>query len=1225
MYNIEDPSHTYADEGTYSVTLWAYNIDSECTDDRSRTVRALLPNPTIFASPTEGCPPLLVSFEEENTLNDYWLVDFGNGVVMEATASGNTWSVTVDDNGTLSSYTQSGSNWWPDVEYNDLGSFDITVTTIDEFGCQADTVMVDEVSVSSNPDFADFDITFIDDCDEITISVEPLEPDDLVGWSWTFSDGTTSGLLTPVHTFDFPYDSIMWVTLAGTDIVGCGAESTDTLAIVLPPIPGFSVDSDPSCQGEDIQLMDESTGDVVSYSWDFGNPADGANNTSDEQNPVHQYSENGSFEICLSVENSTGCVQTLCQPNLVNVINPVADFDFAADINNCLYGVDFESTSSGVVVDTEWFFGDDQLGLGTLVFHTYSIGVYDVELVVTNDIGCTDTLYVPDILGYADVIGPFNIELDSVTCAPFSVEFEAFNVNDTEFDYFWDYGDGFGNPTGVTITSHLYETPGTYCPELIMTDANDCPVLVGCEEEITIVALEIDLPVVAPFCSGDSTLVVLSGATDYVWDEPEWVTQVSDDTFMLHPPSTQDLTLQGLFSDCVADTLLNVPVLDLPALTLVMTDGVCFQDDVFPLDAGTPVGASGFYTIEGDAAVNFDPGMNPGESYQVVYTYTDADGCTNTIAQDVMIHPLPEVDLPAFEDLCEDNAAVLLGGGSPAGGAYFVDGAAAVDFLPATGFGEYEISYVFTDDNGCVNQDAEGIEVFPIPVIEFDLESLCFDGALNFNNTSYVPDGAIQDVDWDFGVLGSSDAYFPGEIGVFAAGEYEVTLELTSAIGCDAELTQTFEISPLPEAILSLENECVGEMFAFTDASTVASGTIVAWEWDVEGEGLFDVPNFDLPMDTWGAFDVQLLVTTADGCQDSVQAELHVYPYPLIEYEVGGNCEDSPITFLNESDAPSSDIVSYSWDFGDGSPLSPEQDPIHTFEEGGTYWITLSAESEYGCASSATDTLQIDFLPVPDLTFNSAVFCAFGETEVMDASTVGGDAEIDQWTWWIDGNIVSQSEAFTFASNTPGNFDLTLQVTSTEGCTATLDAPGLIEVYPIPDAVFTYGPMDADIYDEGVQFNSYSAGAITWEYDFGDGGTSNYENPFYTYLDAGTYPVLLTVTNQWGCVDTTHHLVTVDAIPMLFVPNAFTPDNDGVNDVWGAQLYGFDLESFELVVFNRWGEVIFSSTTPDARWDGSVRGGDYYAQDGVYAWRVKFESAHDGEQHVEIGHVTVVR
>jgi gliding motility-associated-like protein len=148
---------------------------------------------------------------------------------------------------------------------------------------------------------------------------------------------------------------------------------------------------------------------------------------------------------------------------------------------------------------------------------------------------------------------------------------------------------------------------------------------------------------------------------------------------------------------------------------------------------------------------------------------------------------------------------------------------------------------------------------------------------------------------------------------------------------------------------------------------------------------------------------------------------------------------------------------------------------------------------------------------------------------------------------------------------------------------------------------------------------------VIWEYDFGDGTTEDIANPFHVFPDAGEYEVLHTVTNMFGCTDTLTRIITIDPVPMLFVPNAFTPDNDGINDIWGAYTYGFEVEAFEMLVFNRNGELVFRGTQPEQWWNGSHQQGTHYVQNGVYAWRCKYLSAHDGEQHVQTGHVTVVR
>lgn len=1224
VFNNPSPTHTFPNEGTFEVALWVYNYATDCSDDMTRNITIQGPNPVINASPDIGCAPLVVNFQEEENQNEYWLVDFGNGTTMEADLVGYNWMVTLSNADSTYTYEETANAWWPSQTFTELGTYDVQVSTIDQYGCAGDTVLTDWVTVTSDPAFSNFSLNFIDDCDQIVVAMVPDVPE-FDSWEWSFSTGETTDQIYPTYTFPEPYSEDMWVSLSATDSLGCSSSTTVNLDLDLPPIPSFYPASDPSCQGEEIALINESTGNIVAYSWDFGNPSDGANNFSDAVSPIHSYSANGSFDICLSVENTNGCIQTLCQPSVVNIINPVADFNFEAEINNCLFGVNFENTSVGDIACSEWNFGDQQIGVGMQVFHTYNIGVYDLELVVCNDIGCTDTLLVPDILGYGDVIGQFNLDLDTVACPPFQVGFEAFNINDSEFTYFWDFGDGFGDPQGATITEHTYDTPGTYCPELIMTDPNGCPVLIACEQSIEVIPLALEVPPISPFCTGDSVLVNPTGAETYVWSDVSYVTAAGADQWLLHPTTATTATLTGSYADCEATLNVDIPVLQLPNVALELPVELCHYAEAFELNQGTPAGPTGYYTLDGEPVIGFDPSMSPGQSYEVEYHFTDLNGCYSSAATEVLIHPLPDVNLAALQSLCPNDPVVTLQGGQPLGGVYTVDGVSAATFDPSIGASEYTIGYSLTDNNGCTNADEEVLVVSPLPELDFSLDNACFAGTLEFSNASYVPgDGGIAAVDWDFGVLGNSGDFQPGPIGVISAGAYDVTLSITSMDGCTNELTQSFEINPVPVAAVNAPNGCQGETFALVDASELSAGDLIAWDWDLGALGAYsDIASMELQIDDWGVYDIQLTVTSDQGCTDSVTVPLSVYPLPNPSFDYLGSCAGEAFGFFNSTSIAATEITNYSWDFGDGSPLEVGENTNHIFV-GGTYSVSLTAVTEFGCAATDTALIEVAHAPVVNFSSSASTFCAFGETAFLDLTAVPG-GEVASWNWYVDGELYGQEDSFVYTSAQPGTVDVLLEVTSDDGCVASLLEEDAVEIYPLPVASFRTSPWDADVFDPRVKFTDFSVDAFEWHYDFGDGEEADVPNLWHTYPDIGSYTAVLTVTNVYGCTDTAQREVVIYPNPTLWIPNAFSPNNDGLNDVWEAGLYGFDLEAFELVLFDRWGGELFRTSDPGFSWDGTFPKRGETVPEGIYNWRVKFLSAHDSSQKVQSGHLTIIR
>ncbi|MCB0811464.1 MAG: gliding motility-associated C-terminal domain-containing protein, partial [Flavobacteriales bacterium] len=151
-------------------------------------------------------------------------------------------------------------------------------------------------------------------------------------------------------------------------------------------------------------------------------------------------------------------------------------------------------------------------------------------------------------------------------------------------------------------------------------------------------------------------------------------------------------------------------------------------------------------------------------------------------------------------------------------------------------------------------------------------------------------------------------------------------------------------------------------------------------------------------------------------------------------------------------------------------------------------------------------------------------------------------------------------------------------------------------------------------------FNTSGPAPVQFLWDFGDGGTSSVMHPGHTYLDTEEHVVQLTVWNPIGCVDSTTALVRPTA--HLYVPNAFTPDGDGVNDLFGP--VGHDLFELEMRIYDRWGQVIYETQDPGMPWNGKVNGSGEVAQNGIYVYQIKATGRRFGPVEY-VGHVALVK
>ncbi|MBP7496119.1 MAG: gliding motility-associated C-terminal domain-containing protein [Bacteroidales bacterium] len=207
----------------------------------------------------------------------------------------------------------------------------------------------------------------------------------------------------------------------------------------------------------------------------------------------------------------------------------------------------------------------------------------------------------------------------------------------------------------------------------------------------------------------------------------------------------------------------------------------------------------------------------------------------------------------------------------------------------------------------------------------------------------------------------------------------------------------------------------------------------------------------------------------------------------------------------------------------------------------------------------------------------------------------------------------------------------TYKVTITrDGCVLTDSV--IISSISGPKAVIYVNPETATLLNANFNFTSLSQGASTWSWDFGDNSYSNKKDPSHSYENTGTYKVTLIVSDPYGCIDSTSRYITVTEEFICIIPSAFTPDEDGLNDLFGPVLSNFDISSFEFWIFDRWGATIFytkpppvtppDSKDPQGKWDGKFE--KKYVQPGVYVFKIKVKET-NGHKHLYIGSVTLVK
>jgi gliding motility-associated-like protein len=345
-------------------------------------------------------------------------------------------------------------------------------------------------------------------------------------------------------------------------------------------------------------------------------------------------------------------------------------------------------------------------------------------------------------------------------------------------------------------------------------------------------------------------------------------------------------------------------------------------------------------------------------------------------------------------------------------------------------------------------------------------------------------------------------------------------------------------------------------------------------------------------------------VTDANGCSSPPENVLiNVNPPLTIQpFNPKSICE-STTTTLNAIAGGGNGNYNYSWIPSSGLSNTSISNPVAAPVTTTTY--TVSVSDNCGTpATASTVIVTVEPLPVPLITANVLSGCiplcvAFTDTSHTNCLTM-------MWTFGDGSDTTSCSNA-THCFTKKGTFSITSTITTVAGCIGSGTQNNYITVFPQPDISISYLPKPVLITDPEVHFKDQTLDAVAWQWSFSNdvNDTSSEKNPQHVYPDTGCYALKLTVKNNFGCVDTLNSEVCVDLEFEFYAPNAFTPNYDGINDVFLPEGTGISEEDFEFSIFDRWGKEIFRTNKWGEGWTGKVNDGSKRAEEGTYAWIVK--------------------
>jgi len=443
------------------------------------------------------------------------------------------------------------------------------------------------------------------------------------------------------------------------------------------------------------------------------------------------------------------------------------------------------------------------------------------------------------------------------------------------------------------------------------------------------------------------------------------------------------------------------------------------------------------------------------------------------------------------------------------------------------------------------------------------------------------------------------------------SGVYTVTV--TNAGGCTATGTTTVTVNTIPLPVAGNGGPyCPGEQIDLTSNG----GTDYDWTGPA-GYTQNNTQNPNIPGATFAMAGVYTVTVTNLNCSATATTTVVVNAgAPAVVNNTGPYCTGATINL--SAPGPAAD---YDWVGPNGYVQNNTQNPTilnSTISMGGVYTVTVTYPG--GCVSTGTTTVIVN--PTPTALFNGGPLtgCAPLCVDFTDLS-VGNGGVITNWNWNIQGQMPVNIQNPNVCFNNAGSYDVSLTVTTADGCTNTLTIPDYVVVSPNPIASFIYTPQQINELDANVTFASNSIGATNWFWDFGDGSYSNVENPIHPYADTGTFCITLLVTNNAGCADTTVGCLYIQPEYSLYIPNTFTVNGDGLNEMW--MLYGRGVKKIEVRIFDRWGEELYFFDDLAKGWPGTRQNGQVCKQD-VYVFRIVATDPQSND-HTILGRVTLIR
>ena len=1052
-------------------------------------------------------------------------------------------------------------------------------------------------------------------------------------YSWTGPGAFSSTLQNP--TIPSSTTSMSGVyTVTVTSPSGCVSSATTT--VVVNPTPTVTVPSNATyCNGAAVPASSfASLPAGGTFSWTNSNTAIGLATSGTGNTPAFTAINSTGATISGTITVTptlNGCVGTPSSYTIT--VNPTPTVTVPTNATYCAGDPILASAFTSNVAGATFAWTNTNAAIGLAASGTGNTPAFTATNTTVSAISGTITV-TPTANGcvgtpssYTITVNPtptVTVPANSTYCAGDPVLASAFTSNVAGATFTWTNtnaaiglaasGNGntptftSANTTGIPIISTITVTP----------TANTC---IGTPSNFTITVNPIPAaPTVLDdtICPNNATTLTATapGGTYEWYDAPIAGTLLVTNASYTTPTlsSTTTYYVQTTINGCLSPrTAVTVTISPLLVVNAGPNDSICFGDS-YTLGV-VPNGIGYSYVWDEPANMGFSNIFNPIVSPTTTTTYTvtvtDPNNCVGS--DNITIFADPQLLLTmgatnvSCNSFCDGQTTVVVNGGTTPYSYNWTSGGSSdteINLCPNL----YTVT--ITDGFGCqATGDTTVTEPTAITInTPSTVNPLCngdCNGSINVTSSGGTP-ALTYSID-------GINFQATGVFNTLCAGNYLITVQ-------DGNLCQntstTSLINPsllVINSVLPTNVSCNGGNNGVINIS--ASGGTGALSYSINnGVTYSGTSNFIGLL----AGSYTIIVKDANGCTVNYGV-VDITEPPLISIPnvvTTASCygfNDGQIVVAPQGGTPN---YSYSWSVG-GIGNSPVANNLAAGQ------VVVIVTDANGCTQDSTFTITqpapINFISFVGTPLNG---CSPLTVDFINTTDTSLTTNI---LWSLGNGNSSTNDTISTVYSTPGTYDVSLTVTDNNGCSGILTKNAYITVYNPPIADFSSTPLIVTVFDPSIDFIDQSFyNIVSWYWNFNDLGNSSNQNPNFTFPeDTGSYQISLLVEDNNGCKDSVTKTVTIKGEFGIYVPNAFTPDADGKNDIFSPQGFGITNKDYSFIIFDRWGELIFETHSIERGWDGTYKG--KLVPNGVYVWSLSFIDI-NGKKHLnKIGNVTIVK